>query len=182
MWNHRSVSHCSCLPWGLEIVHSPPRARVSLRPGSLNMRAGTPATISSAATSRVTTAPAPTRARRPIVTPPSTTAPTIEANTSLDNRLAGLPVAQPGSRAASSVVERGYSSFTEHDAVPDEDGVLESRRLSIRTLALDLALPPTGRAALNLDKRADAGVVPYLAAVQICEGLRRRRPPEGRQP
>src|SRR5947209_4971477 len=68
--------------------------------GYCRTRAGTPATVSPGATSRVTTAPAPTSARAPIRTPPRMTAPepmlaprsTVVSSTSQSSPLCSSPV------------------------------------------------------------------------------------------
>ena len=132
-----------------------------------NTRAGTPATTVPGATSRVTTAPAPTKAPAPMVTPPRITAPLpIEAprQTRVGNHLPvglGLEPAV-GRRARVEIVD-------EHDPVADEDLVLDRHALADERVALDLASGADHGVLLDLDEGADPGVVADLASIEVNE-------------
>src|ERR687885_468181 len=98
------------------------------------MRAGLPATTAPAGTSRVTTEPAPTIARSPISTP--------------QRMVALLPMEAPrrtavGARGARPPV------VDEHDAVADEDLVLDADALADEGVAGDLAARAHRRALLD---------------------------------
>src|SRR5207244_13526966 len=80
-------------------------------------RAGTPATTAPGATSRVTTAPAPTRACAPTRTPPSTTAP--EPSEAPRSTTVRRSVQSSSSlRLPSSVVARGNRSLMKSTPCP----------------------------------------------------------------
>src|SRR5439155_12265669 len=57
----------------------------------------------------------------------------------------------------------------EHDAVTDEDLVLDRHAVAYERVALHLAAGADARAALNLDERPDARPVPDRAAVEVRE-------------
>ena len=134
-------------------------------------RAGTPATVSPGATSRVTTAPAPTSAPSPMVDAAEDDAPEpsdarashdASAAASSRPRACSAPVAVRGARAL--VVD-------EHHAVADEHLVLDLDALADERVALDLAARADAGAALDLDERPDPRLVADPAAVEVGEGV-----------
>ena len=69
-----------------------------------------------------------------------------------------------------AVVRRGRALVVdEHDAVPDEDLVLDRDAVADERVALDLAARADRGAALDLDERADSRVVADRAAVEVRE-------------
>ena len=122
------------------------------------------------ATSRVTTAPAPTSAPAPMRTPPSTTAPdpieaprsTTVGSSSQSSAVWSSPEAAVAARPL--VVD-------EHDAVADEHLVLDRDAVADERVALDLAAGADHGAALDLDERADPRAVADRAAVEVRERL-----------
>ena len=86
----------------------------------------------------------------------------------LDDRLQQLPVLL---RLQGAVARRRARVLVvdEHDAVPDEDLVLDRDPLADEGVALDLAAGADPRSPLDLDERPDPGRVADLAAVEIRE-------------
>ena len=105
-----------------------------------NTLAGFPATMVSGGTSRVTTLPAPTMARSPIVTFASTGGAGADRRALLHDRVLDLPIAGGlqlsgrGRRSRIGVVD-------EHHAVADEDVILDRHALADEGVARDLAPP-----------------------------------------
>ena len=135
--------------------------------GTVSTRAGTPATVVRAETSRVTTAPAPMSARAPMRMPPSTTAPEpMDAPRSTTVPVASSLPPTGGTRSQ----RRTWSLVVhEHHPVADEDLVLDRGTVADERMALDLATGADSRAALDLDEWADTGFVTDRAAVEVRE-------------
>ena len=125
----------------------------ALRCVGWSSRAGTPATFSPAGTSLVTTAPAPTRAPRPMRTPPRITLP--------DPRLAPCSTTVRRSvqssaffRRPSAFVARGTLSLMKTRRAPRRLRPRWSTPSQTNVWLWILQRPPT-HAALDLDERAD---------------------------
>ena len=63
----------------------------------------------------------------------------------------------------------GVEVVREHDAVADEDLVLDGHALADESVALDLAVPADGDVFLDFDEGADLGAVADGAAVEVDE-------------
>ena len=132
-------------------------------------RAGLPATMASAGTSRVTTLPAPTMARSPMTT--------FDENgrARSDRRALSSPASSrpssrlPSAARPSAVVARGIRVVDERHAVADEDVVLDRHAFADERVARDLAAAADRRVLLDLDERADLRLVADLAAVEVDE-------------
>jgi hypothetical protein len=88
-----------------------------------------------------------------------------DARTVLDDRAKELPIAlglQP-------ITECGARPIVidEHHAVADEDFIPDLDTCANKRVALDLAAGADRRAPLNLDERADPGVVTDRTAIQV---------------
>ena len=131
-------------------------------------RAGTPATIAKSGTSLLTTAPAPTSAPSPIVTPQMMVA--LEPiDAARFTRVASTFQSASVCRLPSAVGRARISIVREHDAVADEDLVFDDHALANERVRRDLAAGADQRFLLNLDERADLGFVADRATVEIDE-------------
>src|SRR5437867_10987925 len=132
-----------------------------------NRRAAVPATIAFAGTSRVTTLPAPTSARSPIVTLARMVAPEpIEApffSCRLHSPvLLGLQRAVRVRGTRVGIVDEGDPVADEH-VVLDRDAFADERVARNLTILADLGV------LLDLDEGADLGVVAYLTTIEVDE-------------
>ena len=87
-----------------------------------------------------------------------------ERSPCFDDRGNDLPVGF-GLQAAAFGSGAGVEVVDEHDAVADEDLVLNGHALADEGVALDLAVPADGGVFLDLDKGADLGAVADGATV-----------------
>ena len=76
-----------------------------------------------------------------------------------------------GLQAAAVGGGTGVEVVDEHDAVADEDLVLDGHALADEGVALDLAVLADSGVFLDLDEGADLGAVTDGAAVKIDEGI-----------
>ena len=128
-------------------------------------RAGTPATIAYAGTSRVTTAPAATSAPAPIVTPAMIVALLPTAAPAHQRRL--QPPVASHHRPASGAGRARVAVVGEHHAVRDHHRVLEHHARAQETVRRDLAAAADHAARLDLDERPDQCFVAYCATIEV---------------
>ena len=135
-------------------------------------------TTAPGSTSRVTTAPAPTVAPVADVDAAEDHGAGSERGAAADDRLQHRPVPLRLETAADR--RPRVLVVHEHHSVPDEDLVLDRDALADERVTLHLAAGADHHSTLDLDERADAGLVADRAVVEVRErpddhACRRRR-------